>query len=241
MYQFKNALILLPILIAISFQSQGQKLSLFEKIKNAEKIPIVKDFMLTDPSLGASYVVGQYTSSRTSFALVPPDFDRLTTFIAEAINRQFGIQSAQVVDNKTYIVEKDVMGMPGKVFVFDDVDEDLFARVIYVITYYGDPTAMGEYKAIINVSLTFFEDVGKKIPKAISGGKFRIGTYQEELGLLKKLPNGQAPSYLPNIEYFLNNYPSTRYIDAVKITIPEELNKMYVKLEKKVKKKKKKK
>jgi hypothetical protein len=231
---------ILPVLFIISFQGSGQKLPLFERIKNAEKIPVVKDFMLLDPSLGASYVVAQYTSARTSFALLPKDYDRLTAFIAETLNKQFSIQSAQVVDNKTYIADKDIMSVPGRFFVFDGVDEDLFVRVIYIINYYGDPTAVGEFKAMISVTLNFFADEGKKIPKAVTGGKFLIGNYSEDLGPLRNLPNGQSTA-LPNIEYFLNNDPPTRYIDAVKVTIPEGINKMYVKLEKKAKKKKKKK
>lgn len=235
MSYLKNTFLLLPIFFIISFQSQGQKTSSFEKIKNAKKIAVVKDFMLLDPSLGASYVIGQYTSYRTSYALVPKEFDQLTTFIAESINKQFGTKAAHVVDNKTYVVEKDVMGMPGKVFEFKDVDEDLFARIIYTVTYFGDPTAAGEYQAVINVTLTFFADEGKSMPKAIKQGRHLIGHYEEDLGVLKNRPD---PSSFPNIEYFLEKYPPTQYINAVKFTIPAGINDMYKKLEKKYKKKK---
>jgi len=235
MNYLKNTFLLLPILFIISFQSQGQKISSFEKIKNAEKIAVVKDFMLLDPSLGASYIIGKNTSYRTSFALVPKDFDQLTLFIAETINKQFDTKAAHVVDNEKYVVEKNVMGMPGKVFEFNDVDEDLFARVIYTIVYFNDPTSNGEYQAITNVTLTFFADEGKSVPKTIKQGKHLIGHYQEDLGTLK---NHSDPASFPNIEYFLENYPPTQYIDAVKFTIPEGINDMYKKLEKKYKKKK---
>jgi hypothetical protein len=210
-------------------------MSSFEKIKNARKIAVVKDFMLLDPSLGASYIIGQYTSYRTSFALVPKEFDQLTTFIAETINKQFGINAAHVVDNETYIVEKNIAGMPGKVFEFEDVDEDLFARVIYSITYSGDPTVTGEYQAIINVTLTFFADEGKSVPKTIKQGRHLIGHYEEDLGILKNRPDQRS---FPNIEYFLKEYPPTQYINAVKFTIPAGINDMYNKLENKSKKKK---
>ncbi len=234
-----KTLFITVFLFLVYFQSQGQKLSLFERIKNAKKIAVVKDFMLLDPSQGASYVVGQSTGMRTTFALVPKDYDRLTAFIAETLNRQFGIQSAQVVDNDAYIEVKDVGGIKGRVFVFDNADEDLFARITYIIVYFGKKDNPGEFELVINVSLTFFSNDKKKTPKAITMGKFVIGKYREDLGQIKNLPfdlNGP----LPRIDYFLKEYPPANYVDAVKVTIPEGIRDMYIKLEKKVKKKKKK-
>ena len=239
MKHFNRALFMIFALLAFSFQSSGQKLSLFEKIKNANKIAVVKDFMLLDPSQGASYVFAQNAGMRTTFALVPKDYDRLTEFIAETINKQFGIHSAHVVDNEKYIQVKDVGGIKGRVFVFDNADEDLFARITYVIAYLGVPDKMGEFQLVINVNLTFLSNSKQKSPKAISMGKFTVGKYKEDLGQIKHIPPDQSGP-LPRIEYFLKEYPPSNYVEAVKVTIPEGIHDMYVKLEKKVKKKKKK-
>ncbi len=240
MNAFKKTILTVPLFFIITIQSPGQKLTLFERIKNAKKIAVVKDFMLLDPSQGASYVVGQGMGMRTTFALVPEDFDRLTPFIAETINRQFGIRSAQAVNNDAFIEVKDIGGIKSRVFVFDNADEDLFARIIYMIAYLGKQDKPGEFELVINVSLTFFSNDKKKSPKAIAIGKFVIGKYREDLGQIRNLPHDMRGP-LPRIDYFLREYPPSNYVEAVKVTIPEGIRDMYVKLEKKVKKKKKKK